>query len=184
MSSSPAAFSVRVLWHAPAASPHWELVTEHLGFSNPLAAALFAEGLSQPALGMLLTSAGRCELTLSDRTTIDLLGQDRAPSTTTVHFRNVGFVVRKLAEPGDTDDQVVRLVGCEDYDECAIDALLHAWPGVLQWAPIGFAVEGPEGPMDVSLSFDESGEILRATVEPEQVTDQSESAVIALIPRA
>jgi hypothetical protein len=183
MSTSPKFFSVHLLWHTRDGDTDWELETEHHGFSNPIAAALFAEGVSDPAIAFVLTDGRGGHLHTSDGRRIALT--EESPDFAAAPPTPLG-IVRGRAWRQKTSDDSRALVTTDDFDEKPLGDLLCEKPGRTEWVLVARDVRGAAGSVDVTLTFDRTGEFLEAEIEDDAEVPASpdEIAAIALIPRA
>jgi hypothetical protein len=172
-------FSVRIAWDSETRSPEWELQTEHPGFANWLAAALFANQAISPSPIGLHLQKGRLILTLDNGQTLALVGDGAVRLTERTHRQIAAGGTDPRTAPGCAGVAVsawqlavessseAMIVGCESY-RCLDDArpsdLSHLGLDG-SWTPSSFEVMGPDGHVPVTLRFDETGSFLDVTVE-------------------
>jgi hypothetical protein len=150
-------FSVRIVWECSKHSPLWELQTEHPGFANPMAAALFAHGYTAPHPHLLKLKRGVLTVVLNTGASLRLGGDGSVllGSATADLVRSGGGDPRATPglagiqvtawhvdlDPEDlivaTCDSYVRFPGSpEDLSEIGLDG---------RWWPLAMGSVGPMG---------------------------------------
>lgn len=160
------AFSARIRW-SDDRFPEWELETLHAGFPSPAAAAMYAN--KYPAgPDLLALERGVVAVVMTD-------GREVFPDETVVK-------VWRLQRDSDGDVQVVR---DDDYSEVEAsmgDLSRMGLDGI--WLPRAWSVDGPDGPVGVSLIENEQGEVVVLVVDT-SATDplETDEPLLGVIPR-
>jgi hypothetical protein len=193
-------FTLRLAWESERHSPSWELQTEHPGFSNWIAPALFANRATSPYLTSLELAAGNATLTLDTGAAIHVGGDGRVLLTPATQRKvAAGELVGPRSLPGlariqlsawrlpqDESDELA-IATCDAYQELRGATIAHLSDAGLdgRWRPRSFEILGPDGHVPVTLELDESGQFLVARIEDEPLAESVEdTAAISLIPKA
>lgn len=190
-------FTLRLAWENDRHSPDWELQTEHPGFSNWMAPALFVHRAASPWPATLELAAGRATLILDTGAGIQLLGDGIVSlSPATAREVDAGRMPDPRSLPGlanirlsawhfDGDGAELVLAACDAYQE-----VRHATPAHLseagldgRWRPGSFEVLGPHGHVPVTVELDDSGQRLTVRVENQQLSDppEEDTAAVSII---
>ena len=187
-------FSVRIIWESDRHFPVWEIQTEHPGFTNWMAPALFAHGCTAPHPVVLRVAAGVVTLVLNTGAELQLAGDGGVLLTKSVGARSDAADPR--ASPGlagitlgvwqlDPADPDLEVAVCESYREHAgvTPAALSRAGLDGMWRPQSYEVFGPTGHVPVVVEVHDAGTV-SVRLERDYLLDSEAETTRATVIRA
>jgi hypothetical protein len=187
-------YFVRIVWESDRHFPDWELQTEHPGFMNWMAPALFAHGCTTPHPRLLTVAAGVVTLVLDTGAELQLAGdgavlvaklaragQRADDPRTTPGFAGIRLSLWQL-DPAQREQD---LAVCEAYREHVganpADFSRAGLDGT--WRPQSYEVIGPDGHVPVVVEVRQTG-IVSVRVERHHVDDGADGTTHTSVTRA
>jgi hypothetical protein len=183
-------FSVRIVWQSDHHSPLWELQTDHGGFDNWVAPALFANGFTSPHPWLLKLADGRVTIALDTGASVEVDanglpagGLHETPGLESIRVSAWHLDADALVGRDESDDELI-VMTCGSYQELPRTSLADmsclGLDGI--WWSQSYEVLGPDGHIGVSLELDEAAETLIVVRDAEVPADADDDmAVLAFL---